>query len=516
MRGRIPLLPLCLLFATVAADAQTIVISAGPDRVAVTLYRNPSRDIDSAPDLAWLGGYALISETRQVAIPAGESELRFEGVAGGIVPQSAIIRGIPDGIVERNRDAYLLSPESLLDRSLGRRVLLRRTSLATGAVREQEAVVRSGADGAVLLQTAEGYEALRCTGQRETLAYDGVPQGLAARPTLSVRTRASRPVTATVTLSYLASGFDWQANYVATLSPGGGHISLFAWLVLASGDETSFANAETQAIAGRLNRQAVAVNAPAGAGLTLRCWPQGRTDEILDPAPNLTAVSPVTVVNSEEIVLQGTERSEDLINDLPQSFGMRAQEEALGDLKLFRIPEPVTVAAHSIKQVAFLERAEVPVRIVYRHRLFGRPPNEPVAAARFLLARNTAERGLGIALPAGQVQLFTAGTRPILAGQGNVRDHAVGEEVEIGIGDAPGVTTMIERVAGRRNEYELIVTNDQSVPVDYEVIFEARPRDMRPRGAILSQRDGLPLWTASVPANGTASLRFWRRRRQGD
>lgn len=37
--------------------------------------------------------------------------------------------------------------------------------------------------------------------------------------------------------------------------------------------------------------------------------------------PNLTAVSPVTVVNSAEIRLQGTTRTEDLINSLPQSFG---------------------------------------------------------------------------------------------------------------------------------------------------------------------------------------------------
>ena len=38
------------------------------------------------------------------------------------------------------------------------------------------------------------------------------------------------------------------------------------------------------------------------------------------PQPNLTAVSPVTVVNSQEIRLQGTTRTEDLINSLPQAF----------------------------------------------------------------------------------------------------------------------------------------------------------------------------------------------------
>jgi len=37
-------------------------------------------------------------------------------------------------------------------------------------------------------------------------------------------------------------------------------------------------------------------------------------------APNLTAVSPVTVVNSQEIRLQGVTRTEDLVNALPQAF----------------------------------------------------------------------------------------------------------------------------------------------------------------------------------------------------
>jgi hypothetical protein len=133
-------------------------------------------------NIEWLNGFALISERRRIRLPAGESVVRFEGVAGGIVPQSAIVTGFPDGIVERNRDAYLLSPATLIDRSLGRRVHLRRTS-STGEVREQEAVVRSSAAGGVVLETPDGIEALRCTGVPETIVYDGVPDGLSPMPT---------------------------------------------------------------------------------------------------------------------------------------------------------------------------------------------------------------------------------------------------------------------------------------------------------------------------------------------
>ncbi len=38
------------------------------------------------------------------------------------------------------------------------------------------------------------------------------------------------------------------------------------------------------------------------------------------PQPNLSSASPVTVLSSQDIKLQGTTRTEDLINSLPQSF----------------------------------------------------------------------------------------------------------------------------------------------------------------------------------------------------
>src|SRR4051794_24998452 len=38
------------------------------------------------------------------------------------------------------------------------------------------------------------------------------------------------------------------------------------------------------------------------------------------PTPNLSGTSPVTVINSAEVRLQGTTRTEDLINSLPQAF----------------------------------------------------------------------------------------------------------------------------------------------------------------------------------------------------
>ena len=62
---------LLLAFVTQRIFAQTVVTSPVPDRVAVTVYRDPYRSAEQAPNLSWLNGYALISETRRIAIPAG-------------------------------------------------------------------------------------------------------------------------------------------------------------------------------------------------------------------------------------------------------------------------------------------------------------------------------------------------------------------------------------------------------------------------------------------------------------
>ena len=503
MRRPRALLPAVLLALTAAPGAaQSIVTSPGPDRVAVTVYRAPGRWAGQALDPDWLNGFALISETRRVSIPAGDSEIRFEGVAGGIQPQSAIVTGFPGAIAERNRDAYLLSASSLIDRSLGRRVHLRRTSAATGAVTEQDAIIRSGADGAVVLQTEAGYEALRCTGQNETVRFDQVPPGLSARPTLSVRTHSAEPATATVTLSYLATGFDWQANYVANLSPDGSHVDLFAWVTLASSDETSFRDASTQAVAGHVNRERVEPEEHDVAPLELQCWPQGGTSDVpatgdvLDDLPALQRVAGVASESAQNIVVTGSR--------------IGAPEE-LGDLKLYRIPEPVTVAAHSQKQVSFLEQPSVQVRSVYRHRLSPGDDGNLDAATRYLITRNRSQEGLGMPLPAGRVQLFAQlGGRPILLGEGSVADRAVGEDVEIAVGEAPGVRGRIEsQDDDDKNEHRVLtVTNDQSAPILYEAEIGSDENWTFTTATHLERRNGRLIWRVTVPANGSATLRY--------
>ena len=497
------LLLAALLFAA-RAEAQAVVTSPAPARVAVTVYRDPERGTNRF-NLGWLGGYALVSETRHVRIPAGESELRFEGVTSGLVPQTAIVTGLGAAVLEKNRDARLLSPGGLLDASLGQRLILRRTNRRTGAVREQDAIVRATKDG-VVIQTAGGVEALHCTGLNETLLARSVPSGLSPTPTLSVRVRSPEAIERDITLSYISNNFDWQADYVADLSPDGRRMRLFGWMTLANGDDTGLADAATQAVAGKLNRSRVYVEPGRATAIARDCWPEGTTDQIPEEA------SAALDRNAESIVVTGTRLQE--VNapppppppppPAPTMAKVMAAQERLGDVRLYRIPISVTVAARSQKQVALLDQPSVKVEPVLRLRpTIGQFER---GFDRVLRTRNNATNGLGLALPAGKLELFqTSGGRRLLVGEAQTDDQTIGEKVEYVIGESTQVRVrQVPIKYGHGEAYALTVTNADPVSRRIEVEL---PNDARViAGGTLTRRDGWLLWKVAVSGNGKREL----------
>jgi len=530
-RGLAALILLALGSPAAPAAAQPAVVSPAPESVSVTVYRNPHRGPGGEWNSQWLEGFALISETRTIRLPEGQSVIRFEGVAGGIIPASAIVKGLPSGVDEKNRDARLLSPGTLVDSALGRRVHLRRTDRATGKVTETEAVIRSGPDG-VVLQTPVGFEALRCTGLPETLIYDRVPDGLTDRPTLAVATHSERAVTATVRLTYLATGFDWQASYVAHLAADGKSLDLFSWLTLANSNDESFLDARANAVAGELNKNedkgGKGEPRPVSSNITLQCWPKGTTSDgsgdILSGLPaRMSAAS-----DGYDIVVTGSRVRFANLESSPPIAVITAEQEELGDLKLYRIPIPVTVAAHSQKQVALLNRSAVPVDRLYGSTLGAAGEWDAPRPAKILLRMmNRKENGLGLPLPQGQVSVFepVAGV-PMLAGETMVSDYAVGEEVEFEVGETPDVQLMLRRDldrgakpdgddeedGGKKREprrYTLEITNARAVPAKVEVVLRIQEdQALRKPSRKLGRKNGGYLWTALVPANGTAILRY--------
>lgn len=498
----------------VRAQEAAVVTSPKPRGVAVTVYRNPMRGRYEAMDLRWLRGFALVTETRIVRLPKGRATLRFEGVAEGIVPVSAIIEGLPGGTVEKNRDARLLSPAALIDGTLGLQVTLTRTDRATGKQTSETATIVAGPQPGVVLKTAAGIETLRCSGLPEALGYRGVPVGLSAKPVLSVTTDTPSARTVTVSLSYLANGFDWAASYVATVRPGPdggqGKLDLFAWLTLANANPETFAKANVKAVAGRLNRQAnYDWMRPAGA-LSLRCYPLGTTtSDLRNEAFEM----------ADEIVVTGSRVMASAMlmpvaaPPAPPPPPPPPPPEDLGDLKLYSVPRAVTVAPHAQKQVALLMADGVPFERRYRRLVYPGQTMTAVPTGVVLVLRNVKDAGLGLPLPAGTTALYAGrgGRTPaigdgLLLGTGTLTDHAIGQRVRIGAGTSSQV--LVDQRSEGAKGMVLTVSNANPFAVAVELPIGRAGQKVTAPGDALTEVDGVQTWQVRVAPGDTASLTY--------
>ena len=499
-----------------AAEIAAAIAAQPPSELAVTVYRAPARSSGSI-DLNRLNGFALISETRTVRLPEGLSRLRFEGVADGIEPASAILSGLAEGIIEKNRDAGLLSPSALMAAAVGKSVVLLRTDKRTGKTQQLNGTILSDAGGGVVFQTTEGTEALRCSGLPETFSFSGAGE-LSAQPTLSVLVRSPKAMTAVVTLSYLARGFDWAADYIATLSADGTTMDLGAWVTLANGNGVGFPTAHTQVVAGRVNRESGVVEPIAAAGPILaQCWPRGSTS---DPPGYLRfdRASPLGAANDATVSMQAMASAAPRLEGVTLT-AQKVEQEQLGDLKLYRIPNRTTVASRQSKQVRLLDQQAVPISRVYSADITG-DEAESTPAFALLRTMNNSANHLGLPLPSGKMAVFATrrGMR-LLEHEADIRDLAVDEEVEINMGAAPDVEVTVTKDnsvtdsaspdAGRRVE----ISNAGDAEIRFELRLRLRDgtRLVRADPAI-GTKGGRPIFRLTIPAHGAATVRYQTRR----
>jgi hypothetical protein len=520
-----------LLLLTPLARAGDVEASE-PAARSVTIYRAPWSE-DRELDLDDLGGLALVSETRTVHIPAGLSRLRFTGVSDGIVAASAILSGLPPGLIERNRDSNLISPDALLAATVGRRVVLRRTNPKSGQVELVSGTLQADTAG-VVFQTAAGVEALHCSHLPEILLFE--PQdSLSAKPTLSVLLHSDAEITAEVQLSYLAEGFDWAATYTANISEDGRHLDLGAWVTLANGNGTSFPDAQTQVVAGRVNRledEERELPVPFVHATGIECWEEGSTSSV--PPAAMMLGMPALARDKREVTRFANEDLQEIV----VTGARQVSQEQLGDLKLYRVPDLTTVAARQSKQVRLLDKFEVPFQTLYGYTLDGPRTAEaaldlpPEPAHRLALTENTKPKHLGLPLPSGSLSAYQrTEAGPILVADVHFEDHAEGEEVEIDLGESPDVTvthhfearkvrlgsalkaffsshlSLRELTWAARTRVDISNALPHAIDFEYSLAL--------PTGLELAQADqplvrrkGRPTMRLHIPANATRKLSF--------
>ncbi|MEO0319515.1 MAG: hypothetical protein AAF199_01310 [Pseudomonadota bacterium] len=492
------------------------IVSPGPEDMALTIYRD---------------SLAFVTETRTVTLPAGRSTVSFEGVSDLMIPQTALLREFGAVTIERNFDFDLLSQGSLMQAHVGKEISLVRTNPVSGKSETVIGTLVSARRGAVINIDGE-IEVFDCSSLPEKIVFGQIPENLIDQPTLSLTVTSETAGPQTFTISYLASGFDWQADYLLTLGEDGGKATLAGWLTVTNGTNQTVRKAPTAIIAGDLQRlyetRADRKNAPA---FFAACWPRGSTStgaertvrrsKRFERAPSPSFAAPRSFLSLEaaddEIIVTGSRL---------------ATREDIGDYKLFRTPEPTTVAAYQTKQIAFLDKDNIGIERFYVFDFdldnltdtYERAAQTQPASLRYDID-NSATGDLAQPLPAGTVRVFMPGEdgQFFYLGEDTVRDLAVDLPVEITIAESPSVSgqTIVSTVTTKdlkdgRTQYRARVahqlfnslgetiraelTLNRNGYVDAPTVSRASRRQVR--------NSPYPKWRFDVAPGSTASLAY--------
>jgi len=454
------LLPLAAL-----SGAETRSTLADQKSVAVTIYNQ---------DLA------LVRDVRHVPLPNGDAVLALRDVSARMRPETALLRSLssPTGLktLEQNFDFDLLTPQSLLQKYVGRTVRVVKTHPTTGAETVQEAEVLAASQG-VVLRIGDRIE----TGVPGRLVFDDVPANLRDRPTLSVQLRNGGARAQDVELSYLTGGLSWKADYVATLNGADDAVALNGWVTLTNESGATYRNAKLQLVAGDVNR--------------------------------------VRDVRMEE-------KFQRLAASVAREATSDMAQQELFEYRMYTLPRTTTIAEKQTKQVALLSAPSVAVRkeLVlqgndYYYSSHIGELGQKMKVGIFLELANRKADGLGMPLPAGVVRVYKAdgSGQATFVGEDRIDHTPENEKARLRLGDAFDVTghkvqTDFEVVSKRvfESAYRVTIKNakkepvtvlvQEPIPADWKILSESHPHAKKAANTAV--------WSLAVPPLGETTLTY--------
>jgi hypothetical protein len=450
-----------------AMDQEQRVDDSAQEAVAVTIYNE---------------NLALVKDRRRIGLEKGESRLAWRNVSVQIRPETAMLGEtagqLPVSLLEQNFDFDLLTPESLLQKYVGRTVQVIRTN-DDGEREIEDAIVLAANEGPVL-RYADRIE----TAVIGHLAFPDVPEDLRDQPTLILHLTSESAGEGLFELSYLTGGLGWKADYVADLSTDGTEIDLNGWVTLTNRSGIAYRQAQVQLVAGEVHQV------------------------------------------REELAMPMMARGVPMMADAAMP-----EEESLAEYHLYTLPRSTDILNNQTKQVALLGAPRVPVTrelIVrghphaYQSRSSDGWSKLPVATTLRFENKNGS---LGVPLPKGVMRVYAKDSKgnAQFVGEDAVDHTPKNETVTLALGESFDVTarrrqTEFKKLAGSsaydyayEAAFELEVKNAKTEAVQVKLV-ESIPGDwsmLQESQAHTKDASNLVSWQIQVPAEGMTTL-SWR------
>jgi hypothetical protein len=428
------------------------------------------------------GDLALVKDARRVKLDAGENHLAWRDVSARMQPETALLRsldGKPLTLLEQNFDFDLLTPQKLLEKSVGEQVRVIKTAPMSGTETIENATVLAANEG-VVLKFKDRVE----TGIPGRLVFDTVPANLRDKPTLTMLLSSGPAGEQGMELSYLTGGLSWKADYVAELNAREDAMDLNGWVTLTNTSGAAYRDARLQLVAGEVNR----------------VHPEYRNVVMRGDMMPMAAAAP------------------------------KMQEEALLDYHLYTLDRETSILDNQTKQVALMSAQKVPVGkeyvleggSYYYQGQYG-DLGTKLKPGVYLQFDNKGAQ-MGIPLPKGIVRVYkkdSAG-RAQFVGEDRIDHTARNETVRLKLGEAFDITadkkqTDYQKIAsGTRGgvyetAYQIEIRNAKREPVMVKVV-EPMPGDWQVVSESLSHDKATAhtaVWKVSIPGEGKTVL-TWR------
>ncbi|MBI3616853.1 MAG: DUF4139 domain-containing protein, partial [Candidatus Omnitrophica bacterium] len=223
--------------------------------------RSTEQDQTNVEVTVYNNNLGLVKDTRSLALPAGEGELRFMDVASGIIPVTVHAKSLnaPDKfqVLEQNYEYDLMDYNKLMDKFVDKKVKLVDWNQYQDRKETVEGTLISNNNGNPVFKINDeiylghpGYKVL-----------PEIPENLIARPTLMWRYANSASDAHKLEVSYLTDNIGWKADYVFVLNKNDTGGDLSGWVTVDNKSGATYKDARLKLVAGEVQRAQAAMPA---------------------------------------------------------------------------------------------------------------------------------------------------------------------------------------------------------------------------------------------------------------
>ena len=447
--------------------------------------------------------FGLVKDIRYLNLKKGLNIVRFGDVASQIDATSVSFKSLTApascSILEQNYEYDLISRNKLLEKYLGKEIILERTEGSTEEIYDQWATLGKGnrqhkettpitrkvkatllsIKGGVVVKIGDELY-LNPLGR---IILPALPEGLIIKPTLVWELRNNREDGQhAVEVDYLTNGINWKADYVTIVDKNDKKIDLNGWVTIDNKSGASYENAGLKLIAGDVHR---VTERPKYT----------RTDMLMEAKSGIAA---------------------------PQF-----KEKSFFEYHLYTLQRKTTLKDNQTKQISLFTANNVPAKKIFTYdgaiyrswwRSSGKEPcNKKIAVS--LKFKNEKKCGLGIPLPKGKVRVYKKDSDGSLEfiGEDKIDHTPKDEEIKLFLGNAFDVVgerkcTEHRKISANvyQNSYEITIRNHKKEKVtvyiiehlyaDWQILSESNAH---------TKKDAFTIeYSVKVPKDGKATVTY--------